>query len=181
MRKSYPLPSRETLLALFEYDPDSGEIRNRVNRGRARAGALAGSGRPDGYRRIGINQVTYYVHRLIWMMQTGEDPGDMQIDHRSGDKRDNSWANLRLASHAENQRNGGSYAGSVSPFCGVSWHENTKKWQVQIRRDGRQKHLGVFPCMIEAARAYDEAALKMHGSFAQLNFPDETETGRNTQ
>ena len=175
MTKTIELPSREALLALFKYDPDSGDLRWRVSRGRARVGQIAGSIRAeDGYRRIKVNEVMYYAHRAIWMMQTGEDPGEMQIDHRNMDTRDNSWENLRLASHSENKRNGRGYAGTSSPFCGVSWHKGKKVWFARIRVDTKLTHLGTYHCMVEAARAYDDAARRMHGEFAKLNFPDET-------
>jgi len=38
-------------------------------------------------------------------------------------------------------------------------------------------YLGLFENMIDAAKAYDEAARKYHMEFARLNFPDSTENG----
>ena len=37
--------------------------------------------------------------------------------------------------------------------------------------DGKLIHLGYFIDEMDAASAYDEAAMKYHGDFARLNFP----------
>jgi hypothetical protein len=42
------------------------------------------------------------------------------------------------------------------------------RWQAQIQTDGKRKHLGVYESKLEAARAYDEAATRMHGPDAQV-------------
>jgi hypothetical protein len=41
----------------------------------------------------------------------------------------------------------------------------------RIGFEKKEIHLGYFRSEIEAAKAYDRAAIKYHGEFASLNFP----------
>jgi hypothetical protein len=52
----------------------------------------------------------------------------------------------------------------------VSWNKRRKKWFAYIKKDGKEFNLGGFDDEVEAAKAYDEAAKRLHGEFAQLNF-----------
>lgn len=47
-----------------------------------------------------------------------------------------------------------------------------KKWRVLINHHGRQLDVGSYGSELQAARAYDEAARRLHGDRARLNFPD---------
>lgn len=59
-------------------------------------------------------------------------------------------------------------------FKGVSTnHKYTNKFRASIYRGGKRIHLGYFGKPEDAARAYDEAAIKYHGKFARLNFPND--------
>jgi hypothetical protein len=47
-----------------------------------------------------------------------------------------------------------------------------RKWYAEITFEGKNRHLGSFDDEVPAARSYDEAARRMHGSGkARLNFP----------
>lgn len=43
------------------------------------------------------------------------------------------------------------------------------RWQARIKTSGRFLSLGVFDSKLEAAKAYDEAALRLYGEFARTN------------
>jgi len=61
-----------------------------------------------------------------------------------------------------------------SGYTGVRWRERGKKWNASIGQsvDGKyvSTHLGGFETAEDAARAYDAAAIEMHGDKAKLNF-----------
>jgi len=106
-----------------------------------------------------------YMHRVIM----GE-PVGMVVDHIDRNPLNNRRSNLRLCSTAENSRNRVSAKRSTSQYLGVS--RCGKQWQAGIRILGKKVNLGVFANGIDAARAYDAAARKHHGEFANPNFKD---------
>lgn len=115
------------------------------------------------------------VHRIAWFLHTGKWP-DMMIDHIDGDKYNNKANNLRLATAAENAANTAKYSTNKfgkppsSKYKGVKWNKEYAKWQVCIRNEDKVIYIGRYNDEIEAAKAYDEAAVKYHGEFARCNF-----------
>lgn len=71
------------------------------------------------------------------------------------------------------KRKGHPYGGrpAASGFRGVTLIRKSNKWVARIYRDCESHHIGVFETPEEAARAYDEQAIKWHGPTAMLNFP----------
>ena len=105
------------------------------------------------------------LHRLIINSPLG-----LHTDHINGDRLDNRRANLRVCTHAENARNRGGDSRNKSGYKGVNSSKNGKRWMAYIRLAGKTTNLGTYDTKEEAARAYDEAALSLHGEFAWLNF-----------
>lgn len=104
-------------------------------------------------------------HRLVMNAQPGQ-----SVDHKHGDKADNRRKSLRICTHSQNMHNRRVIAANNSSgFKGVSWNRQGGKWVAQICKDGKNRLIGRFACKIEAARAYNEAALTLHGEFARLN------------
>ena len=91
------------------------------------------------------------------------------IDHINGNTLDNRRANLRACSTAQNSYNQKKIPRTSSHFKGVTWDKGIKKWRAMIRFQKRLSHLGSFASEIEAARAYDRAALGCFGQFARTN------------
>jgi hypothetical protein len=114
-------------------------------------------------RRLGIGKIIR-MHRLIMGLSS-----NLQIDHRNRQGLDNRRSNLRLATHAQNQRNGKRPKTNTSGYKGVNWHKLSQKWRACISINNKQKHLGLFNSLSEAIIAYDKAAKKHHGQFANIN------------
>jgi len=76
-----------------------------------------------------------------------------------------------LCTNAENIRNRGKQKNNTIGFCGVVKHR--KGFRARLQIDGRRISIGIYPTPEEAARAYDQAAIKYHAEFANLNFPQQ--------
>lgn len=103
------------------------------------------------------------LHRVIM----GADHGEI-IDHINSDGLDNRRKNLRKVNKSQNGANSRMSENNTSGFKGVS-PAQTGKWFVSIRLDCKTKYVGIYQDKIEAARAYDAAAVKAFGEFALTN------------
>jgi len=170
--KPRPLPPATLLRELFRYEPETGKLYHKKRRFGVTVGTEAGSGDAKGYRRIKIGGKLYLHHRIVYAMHF-EDPGSSQIDHADGDPKNSRIENLRTATHGNNQANGKVYKNNKAGYRGVYWHAQHRKFCVSIQSEGTKSHVGLFSSELEAARAYDNAAKKIFGEYARLNFPKE--------
>lgn len=97
-------------------------------------------------------------------------PPELDVDHRNHDGLDNRRKNLRLASAIENTQNTRKREGTSSRFKGVSFYKRLGLWQSYIRIKGKRIQLGMFRNETRAAKAYDAAAKRYFGEFAETNF-----------
>jgi hypothetical protein len=151
------------LRELLHYDPETGIFIRRKTAGPSRSGQVAGGHSAGGYPVIMIDRRNYMAHRLAWLYVHGRHPTGV-VDHINGDRADNRIANLRECSRLENARNqrGRASSGLKGAYFG-------RRWQSRIQVNGRTYYLGCFPTAEEAAKAYDEAARRLHGEFARTN------------
>jgi hypothetical protein len=156
---------------VLEYNPYTGEFLWVTTGHGHRTGDIAGSIYASGHRYIQIEGLDYRAARLAWFFVTGEDPR-VFVDHRNGDRADDRFDNLRLATNSQNQANAW-WTTNTSGFKGVSWQRSRGQWAASITVDGKAKFLGRFNTRIEAARAYQRAAIEAWGEFA--NVPSEEE------
>ena len=117
-----------------------------------------------GYIKVNIGTKKYLAHRIIWIMQHGSLP--TEIDHINCNKLDNRIENLRQVNRTQNRYNIGSYKNNTSGTKGVSYKADLSKWQVSVNIDGKRKYIGVFKDLELAELVAMEARHKYHGVFA---------------
>lgn len=163
--------SAEQARALLSYEVATGILRWRVTRGKAKAGAPAGSRNSKGYVQVTINGKNVPAHRLAWLMATGAMPADgRMIDHIDGDPSNNALANLRLASPAQNGANRGMDKRNKSGVKGVHYNAKRRKFEASIGgRNGTT--IGRFATLPEAAAARAVAATARWKEFARDGAP----------
>ena len=106
------------------------------------------------------------IHRLI----LGIKDSKIRIDHINGNTLDNRKCNLRICTQGQNLYNlKVNRSNNTSGYKGVSWYNREKRWFAEISANNKKYCLGRFKNKIDAAKAYNIAALKYHGEYACLN------------
>jgi hypothetical protein len=148
----------ERLRELLDYDPLTGVFVWRKPRQRVRVGQVAGKVWADRngirYRVIGVEQVQYLAHRLVWLYVHGIWPAE-QIDHIDHDGLNNAIHNLRDVSATENLRS--RRWKQRRELHGLYWCAEQSKWRVRVHFNGRRQHVGYFNCKSAAIKAHADA------------------------
>jgi hypothetical protein len=111
-------------------------------------------------------RIRIHMHRIIMGC-----PENMQIDHIDRNPLNNKKSNLRICTQAENVMNRPRFKTTKGPYKGAYMHKECNKWVGAIGHKGKMIYLGLFSTAEEAAHAYDKKAKELHGEFACLNFP----------
>ncbi|HAV9873771.1 TPA: HNH endonuclease [Escherichia coli] len=108
----------------------------------------------------------FYVHRLIFWLNTGEWPET--VDHIDRNRLNNNISNLRAATIKENSSNRISNPRSNTPFVGV--HKTIKDgYRLCVNINGKQYTINGYKTPEAAALARDMLAHIFYGKFANLN------------
>lgn len=166
--------SVEYLRSAIHYDALEGIFiwKHRSNKSKAlnarMAGKFAGCDNGNGYIFIIIDRKAYLAHRIAWAIVTGKWP-DKDIDHKDGNRANNRWTNLRLASRSQNCMNRKIPINNSSGFKGVCWDKNNKKWTAYIMANGKNHYLGLFNTPQQAHAERIKKADLLHKEFARVS------------
>jgi len=114
-----------------------------------------------------------YIHMQYLIVDC---PKGLLIDHKDRNTLNNQKSNLRICTKSQNNVNRAAYG--KSKYMGVHYRDNKYKDHINrsivasIQVNRVLKYIGAFKTDEDAAMAYDKEALKLHGEFASLNFPD---------
>lgn len=125
-----------------------------------------------GYARTRVGDKIIKMHRLLLNA-----PSEKEVDHINGNPLDNRRENLRLVTHSQNQANRKVNKTSASGLKGVCYNrfmQRQKRWKAHIYHAGKRTTIGHYYTKEEAARAYDDMAIKLKGKFARTNGTGET-------
>lgn len=117
-------------------------------------------GRGKWYAIRNCRKQIIYLHRQI--MNT---PSNLTVDHIDGDGLNCQKVNMRNCTQSQNMRNSSRKCG----VKGVGKITGGSKYTAQIHVHGTKIHLGSFASLLEAAAAYNVAAVSLFGEFANLN------------
>ena len=118
-------------------------------------------------RKNGKNKLIL-MHRQILKAKLGQ-----IIDHKNHNSLDNRIENLRFCSNSQNFQNSVKRENCSSKYKGVTWCKRKNKWLSLITKpntNSQSQYIGYFGSEIKAAKAYDKAAKKYFGEFANFNF-----------
>ncbi len=105
------------------------------------------------------------MHREIM----GAKPGE-HVDHINHDTLDNQKkSNLRLCNRSQNMANRRMHSNNNSGYKGVDWSRSNNAWRARVSVNGKSRFIGYFPTSLDAALAYDKAAIEYHGDHARTN------------
>lgn len=104
------------------------------------------------------------LHRIIM-----DEPESLTVDHINMNKLDNRRENLRLATHAENNRNCTNKKAGKRYKC---TYQECGKWRVRVSYHNKNICWGGFSSEEEAARSYNVITRILYGEFFRPNIID---------
>jgi len=105
------------------------------------------------------------MHREILSLSKND---GIFVDHINNIPLDNRKHNLRKCSKSENQHNSCIRKNNTSGYKGVRLQKRTGKWTARITVNWKEIHIGTFETPELAHAAYCNAALELHGEFANF-------------
>lgn len=122
---------------------------------------------------------TFYVHRIEYGKNGEKDKSILMhrlimgypnclVDHVDRNTLNNQRSNLRQCTYSQNTSNTEKInKACTSKYKGV--HMKKGKWVAKLKKNQKGVHIGTFTNEVDAAIAYNKAAIIYHGEFARLN------------
>jgi len=164
-------PTQERVKAALSYNSETGLFRwIEPRRGRVFMSVAGHIDSSTGYRRVVLDDRSYYAAKLAWLYSFGEYP-ECVVDHINRVKDDDRLINLRLATQSQNMANSVMFTHNTSGTKGVYFYESRAvkgwaPWWAYINKEGKRISLGYFNSKKVAAMARQEAELELFGEFA---------------
>ena len=157
-----PLPELDYLNSILECR--DGILYHKVNRGKARAGNIAGQ-MAKHYWTLRIQNRNYYIHRVVFFMANGWCPD--YIDHINGNKIDNRIENLRPATNQQNGGNSPIRKNNSHGAKNLTFDKRSNFWYVKFWVNGVRRNLGCFKDKELAIEFAELARETIYGQFAR--------------
>lgn len=106
-----------------------------------------------------------YLHRFILNLTDRK----IYVDHVNMNTLDNRKINLRICTNSQNQMNKIVQKNNCYGYKGVYYDKRNNKYSSIITVNKKRHWLGYYIDPKDAAKAYNEAAIKLHGEFSKLN------------
>ena len=161
-----PTPTQQQLDKRLSYNSKTGVFTWLKGLGGVKVGSEAGVIK-DGYKYIYLNGKSFAASRLAWVMEAGTDPFGYEIDHINNNPLDNSFINLRLATHSQNQHN--------SKAKGYYFRKG--KYEVRVKHNKQTHFIGKYNTKEEAVTAYrtaKDSLAKEFSPYKAMNTLNET-------
>lgn len=118
------------------------------------------------YTSIKGKNTIVYLHRFIM----GQPPKGFVVDHIDGCRSNNLRSNLRFATYSQNKQNQTKKSkNKTSIYKGVFWDKSQNRWIAEVTLHGKGQRFGQYKSEVEAAVAYNSAAIQLFGEYASLN------------
>lgn len=155
--------TQKRLMELVSYNPETGLFFRKVKTSNnCSMDKPMGSVDTYGYLWASVDGKIYRLHRLAFIYVNGL-VLNSDVDHINMDRKDNRIANLRQVDRSTNMQNKlRPSVNNKSGFLGVFCDKRRGKFYAQIRKDGKNTHLGTFETAESAHAAYVTAKREYH-------------------
>lgn len=124
----------------------------------------------NGYPRFYFNGKLTYAHRTAWVLFKLKDPPKGKLIIRScGNNKCVYWRHLQAITIQQHRAMRRISKKARTSLKGVSFESYSNKYKAVIQKNGGSFFLGRFKDIVDAAKAYNEAAKRLFKKFARLN------------